>query len=72
MEFYGWFETHETVFLSMEYIQHGDLENHIRPTLTENDTRQITSQLLDGLHIMHQNGFTHRDLKPAVSSLSFI
>ena len=53
----------------MEYVLYGDLDKHLSSGIMESGARQIASQLLDGLRIMHENGFTHRDLKPAVSSL---
>jgi hypothetical protein len=31
------------------------------------EAQQVTSQILEGLHEMHENGFAHRDLKPGVS-----
>lgn len=55
----------------MEFFEYGDLQSHLsqKPgTLPEPQVRQITYQLLEGLQFMHDNGFTHRDLKPAVSS----
>jgi serine/threonine protein kinase len=66
VEFFGWFDNNDTVFLTMEYLQFGDLAKQITPEITEWDAQQVTIQLLDGLYIMHQNGFTHRDLKPQV------
>jgi serine/threonine protein kinase len=53
----------------MEYFQHGDLQDYLSstPPLPEVETQQITSQILEGLSFMHDNGFAHRDLKPRVS-----
>lgn len=51
----------------MEYFPHGDLHGYITNELTEEDAKLITRQLLEGLSIMHENHFTHRDLKPQVS-----
>jgi len=48
----------------MEYLELGDLQNHLARPLHESDARDITSQVLEGLQIMHENGFVHRDLKP--------
>jgi serine/threonine protein kinase len=55
----------------MEYFPLGDLNQHIKQNpLAENDTWDITAQLLDALVIMHAQHFTHRDIKPAVSAMS--
>jgi calcium/calmodulin-dependent protein kinase I len=50
----------------MEYIEHGDLQKYLSRPLPESEARQITGQVLEGLHFMHDNGFVHRDLKPGV------
>jgi serine/threonine protein kinase len=52
----------------MEYFENGDLARHILAISTEDEVRKITTDLLDGLRIMHAEGFAHRDLKPQVSS----
>ncbi|KAH7146692.1 kinase-like domain-containing protein [Dactylonectria estremocensis] len=50
----------------MEYVPTGDLQTYLRnhPALPKDDSRQITSQVLRGLAIMHGEGFAHRDIKP--------
>jgi serine/threonine protein kinase len=50
----------------MEYFRNGDLARHIPIISTEDEVRQITTDVLDGLRIMHAEGFAHRDLKPQV------
>jgi serine/threonine protein kinase len=59
----------------MEYMRGGDLEANLLyfESLTEHglaipeeDIKEITSQILEGLKIMHAEGFAHRDLKPKV------
>jgi serine/threonine protein kinase len=50
----------------MEYFPYGDLGRHITAGFTEADTKVITTQLLEGLEIIHTNDFAHRDLKPQV------
>ena len=54
----------------MEYFKHGDLQNYIDSPLPERDVGIIARQLLEGLNVMHKHGFTHRDLKPQVTTLS--
>jgi serine/threonine protein kinase len=63
------------MYLAMEYIRGGDLEAcllNLESLITngsaipEEDIKEITSQILEGLKIMHTEGFAHRDLKPKV------
>ena len=53
----------------MEYLPHGDLSSFIKKGIPEEEIKLITIQLLEGLAIMHENSFTHRDLKPAVREI---
>lgn len=69
VEFFGWFEDPESVYLAMEYVPLGDLEHNVAAMggrLVESDVRDITVQILEGLKIMHLERFVHRDLKPKV------
>ncbi|KAK3169499.1 hypothetical protein OEA41_008882 [Lepraria neglecta] len=63
---FGWFENENAIFIAMEYFEHGDLQHylHSAPPLPESDAQQITFQVLEGLHFMHENDYSHRDLKP--------
>lgn len=63
----GWFENDTAVFISMEYLEHGDLQRYLTRPFPEPEAQHIASQLAEGLAFMHANGFAHRDLKPAVS-----
>jgi calcium/calmodulin-dependent protein kinase I len=64
VSFLGKFETDRDVFLAMEYFERGDLAKYISSISNEEEVRQIATDLLEGLKIMHAEGFTHRDLKP--------
>lgn len=50
----------------MEYHEKGDLQRYLTRRFPETEARTITSQLLEALCYMHDNGFAHRDLKPGV------
>ncbi|PUU79030.1 kinase-like domain-containing protein, partial [Tuber borchii] len=65
VEFLGWFEGPETLYIAMEYIEEGDLTKHIGAPLLQETVRNISKQILEGLKVMHQQGIAHRDLKPA-------
>lgn len=61
------------MFLAMEYIPLGDLEHNVSKLsgrLPETEGQIIAGQILEGLEIMHAEGFAHRDLKPQVQSLA--
>ncbi|KAK0654999.1 kinase-like domain-containing protein [Cercophora newfieldiana] len=60
----GWFAFGDAVFISMEYLEHGDLQRYLTTPLPEGEARDIVSQVLEGLKHMHENRFIHRDLKP--------
>jgi len=63
----GWYENDTSIFIAMEYFSYGDLQNYLLSPILEGEVQQITSQVLEGLSFMHDNGFVHRDLKPTVS-----
>ncbi|TVY57322.1 Serine/threonine-protein phosphatase 6 regulatory ankyrin repeat subunit A [Lachnellula cervina] len=64
VDFLGWYENDDFVFLAMEYLPMGDLSDWAKYSKSEGDLKTICQQLLEGLEIMHANGFMHRDLKP--------
>ena len=66
MEFLGWYEEPETLYIAMEYLKEGDLTKHIGTPLPQETVQNMLKQILGGLEVMHQQGMAHRDLKPAV------
>nr|POF22312.1 vegetative incompatibility protein het-e-1 [Quercus suber] len=62
--FHGWFDDKTYIYLAMDFFPLGDLSLYIRQPLPEEQVRDIARQLLRGLQIIHNMGFTHRDLKP--------
>lgn len=63
---YGWYTTIDTLFLAMEFVEHGDLTIHMAQPFPEAQVQRIVHQILGGLSRMHDSGYVHRDLKPAV------
>jgi len=51
VEFHGWFENVDTIFLAMEYFEYGDLHDCITAKLTEYDAKIISVQLLECLRL---------------------
>lgn len=54
----------------MEYLPYGDLQQYLHSPLPEKEGQLLVFQVLEGLRCMHENQFTHRDLKPAVCLIS--
>ena len=50
----------------MGYITHGHLRKYLEVERSEREAKVITWQPLEGLVVIHQEGFAHRDLKPEV------
>lgn len=66
---YDIYEDYSAIHLVLEEITGGDLFDHIIHSegrkLKENEAMDLLSQMLDGLHYLHQEkGIVHRDLKP--------
>jgi serine/threonine protein kinase len=66
----GWYEAMDRIFITMEYLEHGDLQRYLSRQFSELESHRITSQVVKGLGFMHRYNFIHRDLKPAVSDIS--
>ena len=66
MQFRGLHTDKTYVYIIMDYMKLGDLGRYIDFIWEEDDTKFVVQQLLSGLSFMHENGITHRDLKPPV------
>ncbi|KAF4959483.1 hypothetical protein FGADI_1704 [Fusarium gaditjirri] len=62
----GWYMSSNKLYIAMEFFPEGDLYAYVRDhqRLTEEECSHITSQVLSGVAIMHEEGFAHRDVKP--------
>jgi serine/threonine protein kinase/exonuclease VII small subunit len=54
----------ETYYMSMEYIEGGDLKKQIRKGIDEERSIHIVLQIARALGYAHDRGFVHRDVKP--------
>ena len=62
------FEENNTAYYVMDYIDGENLKERLTSTkkpLSENEIRQLLSQILDALKSIHDHGIYHLDLKPA-------
>ncbi len=63
---YSVFEANNTAYMVMEYVEGRTLEDALRFKRIEGEAefRRIILALLDGLDLIHKEGFIHRDIKP--------
>ncbi len=64
INFKGWFEDHENIYLVLQYISGRDLAKYFKEELPSRETTsKILSQVIEALKYCHQNGIIHRDMK---------
>lgn len=66
---HGWWIESGNVFIAMEYLRHGDLSKYVTNGIPEPEIKEIAENILRGLEVMHQHGYTHRDIKPQVGRI---
>ena len=54
-----------SIYISMEYIEGGDLKSRIGIPMEPGEALDIVMQITRGLQLAHQHGIVHRDVKPA-------
>ena len=54
----------------MQFYELGDLDACVKNPLPEDEARQISSQVTRAIRFMHDQDFTHRDIKPSVREKS--
>ncbi len=67
VQFIDYFENSEYIFIVMEYLQHGSLNNYLvkkKFQLENKRIAQIGQQITEALKYLHFYGIIHRDLKP--------
>lgn len=57
----------------MEYLELGEMPKYLQKksnSISEKNVNEVVLQVLECLGMMHEEGFSHRDLKPAASTTS--
>ncbi len=54
-----------TLYISMEYLEGGDLKDKIRDGMHPEEALEVVEKVAEALALAHQEGIIHRDVKPA-------
>ncbi len=52
------------IFISMEYIEGGDLKERLKNPVSASEAIDIIKKVCSGLDVAHRKGIVHRDVKP--------
>ena len=60
------FKAHGTAYIVMEYVEGETLSNFFKrsPNLTYSTLSKVVTPVLEGLRLVHESNFLHRDIKP--------
>ncbi|CCC11962.1 unnamed protein product [Sordaria macrospora k-hell] len=63
----NWYEDPECSLLTMEHVEHGNLQRYIEigAKFPDRQAPLITGQIASALQYMHVKGFVHRNLRPS-------
>ena len=66
VDFYDVFMDEKHIYLVLEYLEGGELYDHImeKEVYTETEARDTLLPIIDAVSYLHQSGIIHRDLKP--------
>lgn len=56
------------MYIAMEYLPAGNLKEYMsrNGVFDEEVAKNVTEQILQGVHVLHENRIMHRDIKPEV------
>lgn len=54
-----------SLYISMEYVQGGDLKQRLELPMSEDEALEILAKVSSALNEAHKHGIVHRDVKPA-------
>jgi serine/threonine protein kinase len=55
----------ESLYISMEYVQGGDLKQRLELPMSDDEALDILAKISNALNEAHKHGIVHRDVKPA-------
>ena len=68
VQFFGWYEAADATYLCLEYMRLGNLTQCIDRPIPEVDILQVTRQIFRSIRYLHEQGCSHGDISPRVSS----